>query len=59
MTVSVADSAKIFQISEWILAQNPGLERVDPDQNLFDSGLVSSLKFMEMILALEKIIDRS
>ncbi|MEV7612168.1 phosphopantetheine-binding protein [Streptomyces sp. NPDC089799] len=42
-------------VHEFILARNPGLEKLDGDLDLIDSRAINSLAFVEFIFLLEEL----
>ncbi|MBO0134260.1 acyl carrier protein [Agrobacterium burrii] len=53
MTESIKEQTQL--IVDWIKTLNDGMRDVDLDEDLFDSGLVSSLKFMQLVLLIERV----
>lgn len=50
------------EVLTWIYEQNPDVEDIDPDLDLFDTRLVNSLSLIEFVVVIEKasgqVIDR-
>ncbi len=53
MTESIKEQTQV--IVDWIKTLNDGMRDVDLDEDLFESGLVSSLKFMQLVLLIERV----
>lgn len=47
-------STPIVDVEKWILEQNPEVEHIDPDLDLFESGLLDSIQIVD----LADVIDR-
>ncbi|MFI2644371.1 phosphopantetheine-binding protein [Streptomyces sp. NPDC018610] len=50
------------EVMSWFHEQNPDVEEVDPDLDLFDTRLVNSLSLIEFVVVIERasgqVIDR-
>ncbi|MBB4402950.1 MULTISPECIES: phosphopantetheine-binding protein [Rhizobium/Agrobacterium group] len=53
MTESIKEQTQL--IIDWIKTLNDGMRNVDLGEDLFESGLVSSLKFMQLVLLIERV----
>lgn len=53
MTKSIKEQTQL--IVDWIKTLNDGMRDLDLDEDLFESGLVSSLKFMQLVLLIERV----
>ncbi|MFJ8546569.1 acyl carrier protein [Streptomyces sp. NPDC093586] len=48
-------TTKIDQLHAWITAQHAELPAFDHDTDLIESGLVTSLQFVQMVMEIERI----
>ncbi|ANP53255.1 acyl carrier protein [Streptomyces griseochromogenes] len=50
------------EVLTWVYEQNPDVEDIDPDLDLFETRLVNSLSLIEFVVVIEKVsgqvIDR-
>lgn len=50
------------EVMTWVYEQNPDVEEIDPDLDLFDTRLVNSLSLIEFVVVIERasgqVIDR-
>lgn len=47
--------SKLARVKEWVLAANPGVDDITPDEDLIDTRLVDSLRFLELLALLEEL----
>ncbi|MEV6025284.1 phosphopantetheine-binding protein [Streptomyces sp. NPDC052036] len=47
------------EVLNWFLDQNPDLDEVDPDLDLFDTRLLNSLSLIEFVVIIEKASGRT
>ncbi|GAB2806268.1 acyl carrier protein [Streptomyces daliensis] len=46
-------------VINWVYEQNPDVEDIDPDLDLFDSRLVNSLSLIEFVIVIEEASGRT
>ncbi|UGT61032.1 phosphopantetheine-binding protein [Nocardia asteroides] len=46
----------IAAVEKWILEENPDLERIDPDLDLFESGLLNSIQIIDLVEVIDKLV---
>ncbi|MGF1608806.1 MAG: phosphopantetheine-binding protein [Kiloniellales bacterium] len=61
MTVTTQDATgepKLSAIRSWLLEANPEAGSIELDTDLFASGLLTSIQFVELVLLVEELTER-
>lgn len=49
---------ELNRVRSWLRRRNPDAGEIDLDQDLIDTGLVSSLSFPEFLILIESVVGR-
>ncbi len=56
--MSSQTEAPIQAVKQWILANHPKPDDIDPDLDLIEGRLIDSLGFMDFVFFLEELVER-
>lgn len=57
-TQEAAGESKLAAVRTWLLEANPEASDIDLDADLFESGLITSIQFVELVLLIEELTGR-